>query len=173
MTASIHAKGPLPDDVAELLQSWCELWDAADLTPEISVELSSRMTRSLGRCYPDRKLIRIAKFVLDDSEDLFQEVLCHEAAHLAAYHLHGKSIRPHGYEWKSLMLQAGYPPSVRFKESRLQHLPPPPRRRARRTKGKRWIRSVLEELHSALAAHTKSAALNGTMMRSRSSINRD
>ena len=173
MTASTHAKGPVPDDVPELLEGWCESWSAADLAPEITVELSSRMTRSLGRCYPDRKLIRIARFVLDDSEDLFHEVLCHEAAHLAAYHLHGKSIRPHGYEWKSLMQQAGYPPSVRFKESRLQHLPPSPRRRVRRPKRKRWIRSVLEELQSALAVHTKSSALNGTMMRSRSSINRD
>lgn len=155
MTASIHAKGPVPDDVAELLQNWCELWGAADLTPEITVELSSRMTRSLGRCYPDRKLIRIARFVLDDSDDLFQEVLCHEAAHLAAYHLHGKSIRPHGNEWKSLMLQAGYPPSVRFKESRLQHMPPPPKSRARRPAGKRWIQSVLTDLRRALSGGDK------------------
>lgn len=149
---------PLPDNVPELLQGWCDLWGAADLVPAITVELSSRMTRSLGRCYPDRILIRIATFVLDESDALFEEVLCHEAAHLAAYHLHGKSIRPHGHEWKFLMVQAGYPPSVRFKESRLQRIPPPRQRRARRLTGKRWIHSVLEELQSALAGQAKTAA---------------
>ena len=142
---------PLPDNVPELLQGWCDLWGAADLVPEITVELSSRMTRSLGRCYPDRILIRIATFVLDESDKLFEEVLCHEAAHLAAYHFHGKSIRPHGHEWKSLMVQAGYPPSVRFKESRLQRTTPPRKRRARRPTRKRWIHSVLAEIQSALS----------------------
>lgn len=158
MTTSPNSKRPLPDNVPELLQGWCNLWGAGDLVPEITVELSSRMTRSLGRCYPDRNLIRIAIFVLDESDKLFEEVLCHEAAHLAAYHLHGKSIRPHGYEWKALVQQAGYAPAVRFKESRLQRTTPPRKRRARRPTRKRWIHSVLEEIQRALAGQAKTAA---------------
>jgi hypothetical protein len=93
------------------------LWGAAELAAEIKVEISSRMTRSLGRCYADRKLIRIARFVAEESDELFEEVLCHEAAHVAAYHLHGRSIRPHGREWKTLVQAAGYEPSVKYKGS--------------------------------------------------------
>ena len=116
-------------DIQGLLQGWCDLWGVSDLAPEISVELSSRMTRSLGRCYPDRKLIRIARFVQKESEDLFQEVLCHEAAHVVAYHLHGKSIRAHGREWKALIQKAGYPPSARYKGALLSSAPQKARRK--------------------------------------------
>ena len=101
-------------DIRRALEDWCHLWGVDDLAPEISVEFSSRMSRSLGRCYPDRKLIRIAHFVLEESDALVQEVLCHEAAHVAAHYLYGSSIRPHGPEWKALMQQAGFPPSVRY-----------------------------------------------------------
>ena len=86
-------------------------------TPELAIrakiELSPRLTRSLGRCYPDRRLIRIAAHVAQpkngDGNTLLHEVLCHELAHLAARELHGARIplrtrsgatagqvRPHG-----------------------------------------------------------------------------
>ena len=42
------------------------------------------MTRSLGRCYPERRLIRLALSLNDAPRALFEEVLCHELAHLAA-----------------------------------------------------------------------------------------
>ncbi len=106
------------------------------------------MTRSLGRCYPDRKLIRVARFVLDESEDLFQEVLCHEAAHVAAYHLHGRTIRPHGREWKALIQMAGYPPSARY-QGASRYKPPP---RARR---KRPANSILESLRAELSRRVR------------------
>lgn len=114
-TAAPRRSLPSVQNAGPLLEGWCHLWGAAGLAPEISLEISTRMTRSLGRCYPDRQLIRIADFVLEESEELFREVLCHEAAHLAAYQLHGKSIRPHGREWKALMVEAGYEPAVKFK----------------------------------------------------------
>ena len=112
-----------PPEMQGSLEDWCHLWGVDGLAAEIRVEISTRMTRSLGRCYPDRKLIRIASFVLRESEELFQEVLCHETAHLAAYHLHGRSIRPHGREWKTLMVEAGHEPAVRFKGLGVQPAP--------------------------------------------------
>ena len=129
MAASVPIRKQLSVDIHRALQSWCHVWGADDLAAQITVEFSSRMTRSLGRCYPERNLIRIAQFVLEDSDALVQEVLCHEAAHVAAYHLHGTSIRPHGPEWKALMLAAGYPPTVRFRREAL-FVPParPPKR---------------------------------------------
>jgi predicted SprT family Zn-dependent metalloprotease len=114
MNAPAPIQDPALSNSHELLRSWCNIWGVSELAAEISVEFSSRMTRSLGRCYPDRKLIRIAEFVVEESQELFRKVLCHEVAHLAAYELHGNSIRPHGREWKVLMQQAGYSPSVKF-----------------------------------------------------------
>lgn len=105
------------------------MWGVEELAAEIRVEISSRMTRSLGRCYADRKLIRIARFVVEDSDELFREVLCHEAAHVAAYHLHGRSIRPHGREWRALVQQAGYEPTVKYKGHFVAPLPRRPKKR--------------------------------------------
>ena len=134
---------PTTSAVPVLLQGWCDLWGVGDLAPQISVEISSRMTRSLGRAYPDRKLIRIARFVSEESDELFQEVLCHEAAHVAARRIHGRSIRPHGPEWKRLIQAAGYPPSVRYRGAALPKMPA--RARRRRVKA-----TYLERLQTAL-----------------------
>lgn len=110
------------------------------------------MTRSLGRCYPDRRLIRIANFVRQESDVLLQEVLCHEAAHVAAYYLHGKSIRPHGREWKALMLEAGYPTSARYKGSALSKLP-------QKTTRRRSAQSILDILRTEILSQLRSLAL--------------
>lgn len=125
MTAVAPIDKLLWADIHRALEDWCHLWGVEELGPEISVEFSSRMTRSLGRCYPERKLIRIAQFVREESDALVQEVLCHEAAHVAAHHLYGSSIRPHGPEWKELMQRAGFPPSVRY--NRVALFAPPTR----------------------------------------------
>lgn len=158
MTTVSPSRTVLPANVPELLQGWCILWGANDLAPEISVEISSRMTRSLGRCYPNRKLIRIARFVTEESMALFQEVLCHEAAHLAAYHLHDRSIQPHGQEWQALMHQAGYSPAVRFKESRLSRLPPVAERKRGAVAKPSLVDSIFAGLHSALLKRARTPA---------------
>jgi len=129
MTARPHIKKQLLLDIDRALRGWCYLWGVDDLAPQITVEFSSRMTRSLGSCYPDRKLIRIARWVLEESDALVQEVLCHEAAHVAAHHLYGSSIRPHGSEWKALMHTVGYPSAVRYKSETLTRLPATARKR--------------------------------------------
>lgn len=150
---AVASQMPSPVDIPIRLQGWCDLWNVGELAPEISVEISSRMTRSLGRCYPDRKLIRLARFVLEHSEDLFQEVLCHEAAHLAAYELHGRSIRPHGPEWKALIQMAGYPPSVRYKGVPLSRLPPTAHSR-------RPSKSILGSLRTELMSRVRALAFS-------------
>jgi SprT protein len=111
------------------LHLWLHTWDTPDLATQTRIELSPRLTRSLGRCYPDRRLIRIASHVAQSTNGLLHEVLCHELAHLAARELHGPRIRPHGPEWKALMRAAGYDPKTK--------LPSPdgaPRRRGRRSR---------------------------------------
>jgi hypothetical protein len=135
-------------DIHRALRVWCHLWGVEELAPEITVEFSSRMTRSLGRCYPDRKLIRIAQFVREDSDALVQEVLCHEAAHIAAHHLYGSSIRPHGPEWRALMQEAGFPPSVRYRRMALFV---PPVRSPRRGRIGSTLRNLRQQILRRLA----------------------
>lgn len=104
----------LTPEIRALLTDWLETWDTPHLAAHAKIELSPRLTRSLGRCYPDRRLIRIAPFVAHSENGLLHEVLCHELAHLAARELHGARIRPHGAEWKRLMRAAGYEPKTRL-----------------------------------------------------------
>jgi SprT protein len=97
------------------LEKWAQLWGVPDLAASVSVEFSTRMTHALGRCLPERSIIRLADRLRRPPGPLLQEVLCHEAAHLAAYRLHGGRVRPHGREWRELVRLAGYPASTRFK----------------------------------------------------------
>lgn len=81
------------------------------LAPEqITIETSTRMRRALGKCYPGRGLVRLRADVLQAKEQIRDEVVCHELAHLVAYCAFGPRIRPHGGEWQALMLAAGFEP---------------------------------------------------------------
>jgi len=108
----------LPDDVERLLRQltldWLALWEVPELGGRVQLEFNRRMTRSIGRCRPDRAEIRLAHWVLDAPRPILREVLCHELAHAACWRSHGPMVRPHGSEWKSLMRRAGFEPRVRL-----------------------------------------------------------
>jgi predicted SprT family Zn-dependent metalloprotease len=89
--------------------AWSDLWQVAHLNLQPHVEISRRMTSTLGRVFPQRNLIRV-NAELEGSGDLLLEVLCHEFAHLVVHTLHGRSVKPHGPEWSALVTRAGYPP---------------------------------------------------------------
>jgi predicted SprT family Zn-dependent metalloprotease len=123
----VPAQSGLPDPLRQSVDRWLHLWDVPQLEAKSRIEWSPRLTRSLGRCYPDKRLIRIASYLESAPDGLLQEVLCHEMAHLATRELHGRKARPHGPEWKALMQKAGFEPRT--------HLPAPngaPRLRRRR-----------------------------------------
>jgi len=105
---------PLSPEAISSAHRWLHLWHTPDLATRTTVEWSPRLTRSLGRCYPQRHLIRIASYLESAEPALLEEVLCHELAHLAARERHGDRIRPHGPEWKALMRAAGYEPKTRL-----------------------------------------------------------
>ena len=71
--------------------------------PYPRVELSSRMTSSAGRCYPDTGDIRIATlYHRDHGIDATLLVLKHELAHWAARWRYGPKIAPHGKEFRAV-----------------------------------------------------------------------
>ena len=84
------------------MANWSALWGTPALESTVSIHYSSRMTRSLGRCYPERGLIRIAVSLLDGPRTILEEALCHELAHIAVHELNGGKCRPHGPEWRPL-----------------------------------------------------------------------
>lgn len=100
----------LNESFATSLAKWSELWLTPGLERRVRISWSSRMKRLLGLCIPKLGIVRINLRLSSGPRDLLEEVLCHEVAHLAAYELHGVSSRPHGREWASLMLLAGFAP---------------------------------------------------------------
>ncbi|MEJ2084377.1 MAG: SprT family zinc-dependent metalloprotease [Acidobacteriota bacterium] len=120
-------------DLHQRVEHWYRLWEVPEPSTPVAIEFSSRMTRSLGRCFPERNLIRLAASLAKAEPAFVDEVLVHEAAHLAAYSLHGRAIKPHGPEWKRLMSQAGYSTRARVPVERVPAgILGPPRRRGRR-----------------------------------------
>ncbi len=103
-----------------LLRRWTKCWGVPELCDLIEYGWSPRLHRSLGVAYPERKLIRL-NYLLKDSHysSLLNEVLCHEAAHVAVFHIHGKLAVSHGPEWKQLLLLAGYEPRTSHKVNAL------------------------------------------------------
>jgi predicted SprT family Zn-dependent metalloprotease len=104
----------LPLEVARSLERWATLWDTPGLLEQTNLEWSSRLTRSLGRCYPEKRLVRLASELRNAEIPVLKEVLCHELAHIAVRELHSRRVKPHGPEWKALMEAAGFEPRVRF-----------------------------------------------------------
>jgi predicted SprT family Zn-dependent metalloprotease len=96
-----------------LLERWGELWGVPDLPSRVTILPSARLRRSLGRCQPATGRISIRASLLDGDPRLLEEVLCHEAAHVAARVLAGPEARPHGAEWRELVRAAGFEPRVR------------------------------------------------------------
>ena len=89
------------------------MWSLPQLGDDTRIEFSKRMTKSLGRCYPARGLVRLNDRLREAPTPLLREVLCHELAHLAVYLSFGTGTRPHGPEWQKLVRQAGYVPTRR------------------------------------------------------------
>jgi len=103
----------------EWLGFWGDKWGEPALVPRVTIEFSSRLTRSLGRAYPKRMLIRISTALTRQSHmELLKMVLCHEFAHLAVFHRHGHAAKAHGQEWRKLIRIAGFNPSATYKAER-------------------------------------------------------
>ncbi|MBW2273116.1 MAG: SprT-like domain-containing protein [Deltaproteobacteria bacterium] len=82
------AASTLADLHREELLCWSTCWGLPDLGARVRIEVSGRLTRSLGRCEPAKGEIRIARWLREEAPELLPEVLCHELAHVAAYELY-------------------------------------------------------------------------------------
>ena len=99
------------------LADWAAVWRVPDLPSRVNIVFSARLQNSLGRCAPHAGVIRLNPGLLDGDPAALREVVCHEAAHVATWLLHGRRARAHGREWKELIRLAGYEPRVRWAEA--------------------------------------------------------
>ena len=112
-----------PSNYAQVLADWAGSWRTPQLPGLVEVTFSRRMTRSLGRVHPATGVICLSARLQAAPRDLLLEVLCHEAAHVAAYQIHGPQAKPRGPEWRDLVRRAGYQPTTKLAHPALQ----PPR----------------------------------------------
>ncbi|SVD84883.1 uncharacterized protein METZ01_LOCUS437737, partial [marine metagenome] len=89
-------------EIGPVVSRLCELWGIESIEDEITIEFSSRLTRSLGRTEPTKKTVRLNPDLLASLSKHLEEVLCHEIAHIATVQKYGESPLPHGKEWQSL-----------------------------------------------------------------------
>lgn len=72
---------------------------------------NTRLSRTLGRCYYDRKLIELGShYVENNSEELVKDTILHEIAHALAGPGTG-----HGPVWKQWCVKVGAHPVARWK----------------------------------------------------------
>mgnify|MGYP001825526761 CR=1 FL=1 len=121
----------IPAPLLKKARHWEEAWGLPGLVDSVTVEFSTRMRVSLGLCRPVQGRIRLAAGLRKGNASLLEEVFCHELAHVAVHRLYGRRAKPHGPEWKSLMVKAGHEPRVRVLENdpRLPAAFPKPRPR--------------------------------------------
>lgn len=87
---------------------WYALWEVSN-AGSVDVKVNHRLSRTLGLCRPATASIGLNLILLTPSnEELLEETLCHELAHLITYQRYGQAAKPHGHEWASLMISAGF-----------------------------------------------------------------
>jgi SprT protein len=120
-------------DFEELIRTWGETWGLPDLSDYVRVEFSSRLHRAIARAIPQKGIVRLASTLRDGPRAAVADVLCHEVAHVAAYRINGRRLRPHGKEWADLVRRAGFTPRTKFDPKAWPELilPRSPRRRRR------------------------------------------
>jgi len=99
-------------DLSRAIAKWARVWNLPGLARSVTAAFSTRMRRSLGSAHRQSGSVRINSRLAVGHPGLLLETLCHEVAHIAAFRLHGKKAKPHGPEWRALVLAAGYKPTT-------------------------------------------------------------
>jgi SprT protein len=103
---------PSPDELAErarlqtlhLLRRAAEHYGIPAPRVEIRFDLRGRAAGQVRLPARGRPVIRYNPLLLAQNDtDFLGRTVPHEAAHVVAFRLHGRRIRPHGPEWKAVM----------------------------------------------------------------------
>lgn len=94
------------------LGRWMRAWGLPGLESAISIEFNPRLRRAVARCSPKQFRITLNPRLQGWLRPRLTPILCHEAAHLAAFTLYGDTTRPHGAEWAALLHAVGFTPTT-------------------------------------------------------------
>ena len=103
----------MDEEIRRLIAHWGKLWGLPELASTLSVQYSTRLRRSLGRCRPATGRVTLSAGLREASPERRAQVLCHEVAHVAVHQLYGHAAKAHGPEWRHLVTRAGFIPEVR------------------------------------------------------------
>ena len=97
------------------VERWADQWRSEPTGAPVRIEISERMTRSLGKCMPELRVIRLNRALLHGrNRAVFEETVCHELAHQVVFDSGGGTTSPHGRAWRELMRRAGLEPRARI-----------------------------------------------------------
>ena len=113
--------------LSEATQHWLEkarplLLGCGRTLPVVEVRCDLRgMTAGQVRRYHDGSLCIRYNLAMSRLQPLqfVEQTVPHEVAHVVAYLLHGKSIRPHGREWRAIMAEFGFASAERCHDFQL------------------------------------------------------
>ena len=106
-SASGSIKNLAMQKVEELRVKTLELF-GMEIDPDISFDLRG-MAAGQANCRENR--IRLNRELLEKyTTDFIEQTVPHEFAHLVAYRKFGGRIKPHGKEWRSVMIALGSEP---------------------------------------------------------------
>jgi SprT protein len=103
---------PTPSELTEQVRTLLGAWGLLERAAAVKADWNPRLRTTAGRAFWNENRIELNPNLLQDHAHSVHEVLVHEAAHLAAFLLHGPRIRPHGREWRQLVRQAGHRPAA-------------------------------------------------------------
>jgi SprT protein len=103
---------PAEPELRARLQQLLERWGVASELASVDIEWSNRLQTAAGRAWFEPPRIKLNPRLLGRVPGAIDQVLVHEAAHLAVFVRHGLRARPHGPEWRELMRAAGLPPQT-------------------------------------------------------------
>ena len=109
------------DKLKELRVKTRELFEVK-IDPTISYDLRGQ---SAGQANYRHNVIRLNRELLEKyTTDFIDQTVPHEFAHLVAYRVYGSRIKPHGNEWRSIMVALGATPSRthKYEASKTRHL---------------------------------------------------
>ena len=107
MTDNSHLQQRVIFGVNQYLELACSHHDQHFKATDIRFDLSGT---AAGCCVIKRRqtVLRFNPVLLaENTEEFLLRTVPHEVAHLVAYQLYGKNIKPHGSEWKTLMALFG------------------------------------------------------------------
>jgi predicted SprT family Zn-dependent metalloprotease len=109
MTTSIaresHAVRVAQAYLGALAKAWKQPW-----LRSLTVIVNPRLSTAAGRCITASGVIELSRKTTRRVRRVQREVVCHEAAHAVVWRRLGRSVRPHGPEWRALVRAAGFEP---------------------------------------------------------------